>query len=142
MDDVADRLREIELTMAGVVQRVADHENDYRVFAPLVTEQALMRRALEELEKDLTGAHGAIREIASKLEREREERIAGQQQRKRELEEAVAARTAEIAKIEEHRELESQKNRTERLRITLALLAVFITSAGGVVVAIVTSKGG
>lgn len=144
----ADRFRETELTVAGLVQRVNDHENDYRVFAPMVVDQALMRKSLEDLAKSLDGAHDAIRKLDEKLDHEREERIKGQADRKRELEEAQATRDVEIKRIEADRmrrddeiSARADEQRASNRRLLYGLVGIFITSASAVLVQVLTGVG-
>lgn len=140
-ETLAERLRQAELKLAGIAQRVDDHENDYRVFAPLVTEQALQRQFLEKVAGDVKGAHDAIRDLGVKLEHESHERITGQQARKAELEAAIEERNKEMAHIELEREKQHRELRVKLLQATLALIGVFLTSGGAVLVAILSQGG-
>lgn len=132
----ADRFREAELTIAGLVQRVNDHENDYRVFAPMVTEQALMRKSLEDMGKSLDGAHDAIRKLDERLDTESRERREGQQKRKEELEGAIAERTKEMTRMELERDKQHKEMRAKLIQATIALVGVFLTSGAAVLAAI------
>lgn len=138
---MAERLRQVELTLAGIAQRVADHENDYRVFAPLVTEHALQRQSLEKLAADLKGAHDAIRDLDARVAREVRERIEGQRERKEELEAAISERNAEMARIELEREKQHKALRAKLIQATIALVGVFITSGGAVLAALLAQGG-
>lgn len=138
--DHSERLRSLEVSLAGIAQRVADHEQDFHRFGPLVTEQALLRQTAERINTDLHEAHTQIRAIADELEKETQARITAEATRKEELELALKARDKEMAIAEaarntQHRELQN------RIRVaTLALIGVFITSGMSVLAAIVAGS--
>jgi hypothetical protein len=146
-EDFRKRLRELELEMARTAQRVDDHENDIRVFAPMVTELATARQGLQTMKDDLRQAHDGIRALRELLAREAEERRRGQEERKAELAAAIADRHREIqeATADRHRELQEAEERrlkdrqdARRLMWTVigGLAGTFVTSAGAVVAAI------
>lgn len=139
--EIALRVRDLELDVARIGQRVEDHENDIRVFAPLVTEQATARQALDAMREDVHEAHEgirALRELLSseaeerrrQLATEREERKAGQEERRRELAEAV-----------EERRKETTQTRTLIKVAAIGLIGTFVTSGAAVLAAILTGAG-
>lgn len=143
-----NRLREVEVSLARVAQRVDDHEGDIHRFAGLPGELHEIRWAQGKMQESLDAAHGAIRDLSARIDREHEERIQGQLDRKRELEEAQEIRNAEIAlaaKENEARYMELQARadaqRTQNRQMLLGLLGIFLTSAGSVLVAVLTGGG-
>lgn len=152
-DDLDARVTELRIDVGSLKNQIHDHENDIRAFGPLVTEQALIRqmaeREFESVRKSLDGAHDAIRALEQKLEREHDERVEGQIQRKRELEEATAARSAEIARIEAERERQNKElqaradqAKLENRKLLIGMISIFITSAAAVLAPILSGGGG
>jgi uncharacterized protein YPO0396 len=143
-----NRLREVEIELARVHQRVDDHEGDIHRFASLPTELEKIRWAQEKTREGLDAAHGAIRDLSERIDREHEERIQGQLDRKHELEEAQEARNVEIARIEKesaarYMDLQTRADaqRTQNRQMLLGLLGIFVTSAGSVLIALLTGGG-
>jgi hypothetical protein len=146
--NVDDRLRQAEIKLGEVGQRVNDHENDLRVFASLPTELEKIRWGQEQMRESLNAAHDAIRNLSERIDREHAERVEGQADRKRELEEAQAARSKEIKVMEAERErqylelqAQAERSRLENRRMLLGLLTIFLTSATSVAVALLSGGG-
>jgi regulator of protease activity HflC (stomatin/prohibitin superfamily) len=140
-----NRLREVEVNLARVAQRVDDHEGDIHRFAGLPGELHEIRWAQGKMQESLDAAHGAIRDLSARIDREHEERIQGQLDRKRELEEAQAERNLELARIEKEQadrymELQARadQQRLENRRMLIGLVTIFLTSATSVLVAVLT----
>lgn len=136
---VDDRLRKVEIELALQHQRVEEHEADMVRFASVVTELHEVRWNASKVVEGLDAAHSAIRELSGRLDREREERIRGQAERKRELEDATAARNAEVAGMEERREQQireinerAERAKQENRRMMFGLIGIFLTSAAAV----------
>lgn len=145
---VDNRLREAEIELGKVRQRVDDHEGDIRVFASMPTELEKIRWAQEKATESISAAHAAIRELSARIDVEHEDRIKGQVARKLEVEEALAERNAEMAKIEEQQqarysELQARadQQRLENRRLLIGLVTIFLTSATSVLIALLTGGG-
>lgn len=136
-----ERLRIVEIDLSRVKQRVDDHEADFVRFAPMIVDVHELKWTLEKAQKDLGQAHEAIRELSERLDREHKERVEGQAERKRELEEAQAARDLELKKMEQVRVTQNREMRNRLLVATIALIGVFLTAAGGVLVQLVSGGG-
>jgi chromosome segregation ATPase len=139
--------------MQRVLERFGDFAEDIRVFAPLVREHDEMRAEMRFVRESVTTLLAHLGALEKRIEQEREDRIKGQAERKAELEEATAARSAEIAKMERDREAreEAQKAEVERQRrdfrvkyiqIMAGIVSIFLTSLGGVAIAYISQRGG
>lgn len=149
-----DRLRVVEIELARVGQRVDDHEGDFgTLVGPLVKEVHEIRWDQGKMRESVDAAHGAIRALSERLDREREERIRGQAERKAELEEATAARNAEMARMEKERRQRDEEHAVDRerqrrdfrvkyIQIMAGIGGIFLTSLGGVAVAYISQRGG
>jgi predicted nucleic acid-binding Zn-ribbon protein len=67
-ESVESRVREVELDVARIGQRVEDHENDIRAFGPLVIEQATTRKDTSQLSLEVHSAHESIRRLEERFE--------------------------------------------------------------------------
>jgi hypothetical protein len=92
------------------------------------------------VQDDVHQAHDAIRELTTRLDRERDERRAGQLERRDELVKAREERDVEIARMKADTERQYQEiqtrnvqQRVETRRMVFGLAGIFLTSAAAVV---------
>jgi chromosome segregation ATPase len=135
--------------MERIVEKFAGVAEDVRVFAPMVREHDEMRAEMRFVRESVTTLLASHAALEKRIEQEREERRAGQAERKQEMEDAIAARDLEMRKLEE-REREREERRQQQhqdlrkfyIQLMAGLATIFLTSLGGVVVAWITSRGG
>jgi DNA repair exonuclease SbcCD ATPase subunit len=130
-DDLEPRVRGLEQANAASHERDEVFETTIRQLAPLVELYGRLDERFNILQRDVNGAHEAIRHFDQVLQEEREERRRGQQERKEELEAAIEERQ------QQHRDL-----RVRYAQMMVGIVSIFLTSLGGVVVAWITSRGG
>lgn len=130
-----NRLRELEIAMSRLAsqlehqaKRDEEHEIDIRSFKNVPIELHEIRWSYGRMSERLDVACKDIAEIRLGLEREHNERIEGQAERKRELEEAISQRTDEMRKMEAASKTQARELRNRMLVATLAFLGVFLTS--------------
>lgn len=128
--------------MERVVEKFAGVAEDIRIFGPLVREHDEMRAELRFVRESVTTLLAEQRVLKEALQQEKAERLTGQAERKAELEEAVAERRTELERLEVERNKQHAEMRAKILQATLALVGVFMTSLGGIVVAYVAQRGG
>lgn len=128
--------------MERIVERFAGVAEDIRIFAPMVREHDEMRAEMRFVRESVTSLLAQQKLLETRIQEERQLRIEGQRERKEELEAAIAERTAEMARLEADRVKQHKEMRTRVLVATLALLGVFATSLGGIIVAYIAQRGG
>jgi DNA repair exonuclease SbcCD ATPase subunit len=124
-DSAETRLRNLERDMTTAQEQIRNHTDDLRLYAPLIAEQAAMRATVSHMANDLsalarqnTEMRQAQEKVASELERrlekESEERRAGQEARVK----------------------ESRQNRTLLWVAAIGLLGSFLSSLALVIAAV------
>lgn len=131
------RLRDVEIKLGQVMQRVEDHEGDIRSFGALPNELHEIRWEQGKMRESLDAAHDAVRELSGKLDREHEERIVSLAERKAEIEEATATRNKQIQELRDRDEQRKLENR----RMLIGLLGIFLTAAAGVLAPVLGGGG-
>lgn len=142
MSDVDDRLREVEIELARIHQRVDDHEGDVVRFAALPLELHELKWTVEAIRKDVDKAHELVRSYSDLLAQERRERVAGHEEQAAELEQVTEARSAQIAQIEADRQAQIIQQKIENRRLLLGLVTIFLTTASAMIVPLLTGGGG
>lgn len=119
-----DRLRNVEVHLGRVEQRVEDHEGDIRSFGSLPVELERVRWAQEQMAKSLDAVHDAQRELAHAIEERKHEIEAAREERQMQIE------AIEIARRDNDREFRDrdEQRKLENRRLFYGLVALLITS--------------
>jgi chromosome segregation ATPase len=136
------RLREVEQANAAIRQQATTHNEQIRQLLGLLELYARMDERFAGLATDVHEAHEGVRAINERivtlsdhfderLDTEREERRKGQDERKVELEDAVADREKQFKAL-----------RLEYTKLMVGIGSIFLTSLGGVIVAWLAQRGG
>jgi predicted phage-related endonuclease len=146
--DLESRLRQVEQDNAAIRQQAESQEERLRQVMGLVELYARLDERLANFQQDVHEAHEAIRELSDRMDREREERRAGQIERREELVRAKEERDVEIARMKAEAERQyaeiqarSSQQRLENRRLVFGLAGIFLTSAGAVIAQILGAGG-
>jgi peptidoglycan hydrolase CwlO-like protein len=138
--DLERRLRQVEQDNAAIRQQAESQEERLRQVMGLIELYARLDERLAGFQSDVHEAHEAIRELSTRMDREREERRAGQMERREELVKAKEERDLEIARMKadaerQYTEIQARnvQQRTETRRMVFGLAGIFLTSAAAVV---------
>lgn len=71
---MGDPVRDLELTVAELKSRVADHETDIRQIAPVVGSLELLRDRYDRMSQDMNSLHESFRGIVVRLDAEAKDR--------------------------------------------------------------------
>lgn len=140
-----ERVARMEQRVDDLLRRVVDQfdgvATDFRAFGPMLQDHATFRadlgHLLENYRRDSTTFQEDLREIRRelvelehKLDQEAIARVKGQEERKQELQHAIDER------------LKDTRQTRMMLRVAaIGLLGTFLTSAGGVLAAVLTGSG-
>lgn len=135
-----DRLRNVEIHLGRVEQRVEDHEGDIHRFAALPTALAEVRWAQDQMLKSLDAVHAAQRELTQAFEEHKQATKlaiqAARDERLVQIEEVNAARVAaEKEQMNLNLELRDRddQRRSENRRNLYVLAGVFLAAVGQVI---------
>jgi Asp-tRNA(Asn)/Glu-tRNA(Gln) amidotransferase B subunit len=128
---LAQRLARLEQRvddlMERIVERFAGVAEDVRIFAPMVREHDEMRAEMRFVRESVTSILEQQRRLEERIREERQQRIDGQQERKKELEVAIAERDKQHAEL-----------RAGNRKAVLAFMGVFITALAGVIIQLIS----
>lgn len=128
---LAQRLARLEQRvddlMERIVERFAAVAEDVRIFAPMVREHDEMRAEMRFVRESVTSILEQQRRLEERLREERQQRIDGQAERKKELEAAIADRDKQHAEL-----------RAGNRKAVLAFMGVFITALAGVIIQLIS----
>jgi DNA repair exonuclease SbcCD ATPase subunit len=153
MEDVIARFTERVGDMAGEIRRLhEDADRDIRAFAPAVQDIDRHGVRIEYVIEQVNSLHRGLESLDKRMDLEREQRILGQEERKRELREAQEAAQAEIERVQREAAaalrdaITDREKQTRELknRITLALLTLaglFVTSGVTLVASLLGGSG-
>jgi peptidoglycan hydrolase CwlO-like protein len=138
--DLEHRLRQVEQDNAALRQMAESQEERLRQVMGLIELYARLDERLANFQEDVHQAHEAIRALSDRMDKEREERRAGQIERREELVKAREERDVEIARMKADAERQYQEihnrnlqQRLETRRMVLGLAGIFLTSVAAVV---------
>lgn len=131
-----DRISDLTAEVRTMRKDTAD---DFRAFAPMVKEHNEIASELKFAREQLLGLRTDVASLDRRIDEEREQRLAGQEDRKREMRDLHEASTAAIERVQREasealREAISERdkqNRELKNRVALALLTlagIFVTS--------------
>lgn len=130
-DDLAsraiERFGDLALAISGARTEMAE---DMKVFGPMLQDHAAMRADMRHLAEDVAKVVNGLETLEVRFDRERDERIKGQAERKQELDAAIEARNLEMNKL-------AAGNR----RAVIAFMGVFVTALAGVVIQLLNHGG-
>src|SRR3954447_4505009 len=106
--------------MTRVVERFAEIAEDFKIFGPMLQDQAAARAEQRHLAADVEKVVHGLEQLERRLEGGKRERIAGQQARKEEWEAAIIERKAEMERDKMERDKQHREMRTKVVQATLA----------------------
>jgi flagellar biosynthesis chaperone FliJ len=74
-DSIEHRLAHLEQSNARLEQRVEDHENDIRAFAPLVASQAVLQEQMIQLRQAIDSLQKTMQASSAQLQAREESRV-------------------------------------------------------------------
>jgi hypothetical protein len=129
----------VEQDNSALRQANQSQEERLRQVMGLIELYARLDERLGNFQADVEEAHKAIRGLSERMDREREERRAGQIERREELIKAREERDVEIARMKadaerQYTEIQNRnaQQRLETRRMVLGLAGIFLTSVAAV----------
>lgn len=153
VEDLVGRFSDRIGDLAAELRRYHDEaDNDVRSFAPAVQEIHEVKAGFKFVGEQILGLRADVAALDHRIDDEREQRLAGQEERRREMREIQEASTAAIERVQREaaealRDAISERekqNRELKNRITLALLSLvglFVTSGATLLAALLGGGG-